>query len=770
MGRKKNKPTKRITNNNAHDSFAESVGDGLNSAVGDFGSGNSHTFIRESVLESDGGVRDHNGPVVESKNGGSNTLDLINSRADMNSEMTMVDHISPSGELLDSDSSDDSDHDGGLKVRKPRRLKKLKKKRKDQVSDETSDKEHVHVETNRDFIDEDIGRTMNQTASVRYDVVTASVAEEEKKEDNEPELQAPYHFKESTATKPLPEIDIIKCRRKKCKTILKFLSPNINATTPTKNIASMVMEMDEDSTEVPQSQEQKQERIVRTLILYETALETSSGPIPDIDMPTLTFPINTQSAALQILNYYSKKEKQRRSKFSVSETEPTTGSAPPLEEITDTHPQSRKNTRGAQKPKNWDPIVLALEQNLLRMELQQYKHENAQMSDDENTGRKEKQPDVSKSNDNAINNQSREIMPMPTSTYAVAIRILLTEEAYNQCSPYNLSRNVPLKRRRPPLHPGNHAKNAKKPDSKALACFLQEALGVLFEGSILDYLIAFDALNSGSSERMKKKSSSGENDITAKMVYKALDNAHCHLFEKGGDARGDSSEINESNKSKGERKDGLELKNNVPAQMPTTVAAASSATSLNINVDLQTNHQNEQQDCTMRELETLQKNPASTGMDVLKVPGLVPRLRKYQEAAVRWMLQREKGLYEDRGWEVCWVVILEVNCSVDGITINAGPLDESTKLSYTVDKIVIPLYEYEQFKTANAIATFESCIFYNPFSGWIASNYQVAKTSTIGVCDTVKGGILAESMGLGKQFGLIHYTRFIIFFLPFLNR
>jgi len=119
-----------------------------------------------------------------------------------------------------------------------------------------------------------------------------------------------------------------------------------------------------------------------------------------------------------------------------------------------------------------------------------------------------------------------------------------------------------------------------------------------------------------------------------------------------------------------------------------------------------------------------------------KIPGLVPKLRKYQEAAVKWMLQRERGECEDKGWELTWVFIHNYqDVSEDSTNCTQG---SSTILNGTV----CPLYKVKTpFPTGS--------IFYNPFTGWIVDNYEAAKVSTIGNVSAVRGGILAESMGLG---------------------
>jgi E3 ubiquitin-protein ligase SHPRH len=117
----------------------------------------------------------------------------------------------------------------------------------------------------------------------------------------------------------------------------------------------------------------------------------------------------------------------------------------------------------------------------------------------------------------------------------------------------------------------------------------------------------------------------------------------------------------------------------------------------------------------------------------LQIAGLVPKLRPYQEAAVAWMLEREtqsgNGVVGNE-WELAWVVVAH----------QMGGEDQQSR--------VVSLPEWKDRHGTNV-----PVLFMCPFAGWLVESYEAARAATIlpgSIVASHKGGILAESMGLGK--------------------
>lgn len=142
---------------------------------------------------------------------------------------------------------------------------------------------------------------------------------------------------------------------------------------------------------------------------------------------------------------------------------------------------------------------------------------------------------------------------------------------------------------------------------------------------------------------------------------------------------------------------------------------------------------------TERESQKLQSSQVQSASDC-HIKGLLPKLRPYQKSAVKWMVQRERGEIEDRGWEICWLVI--VKCHVRDNAID--------------NCVQIRIYTLFDWKSKDISVTKDNELvgLYNPVTGWLVQSYEEAKTHTIDELNDsnfcIRGGILAESMGLGK--------------------
>mmetsp|Transcript_2216 Transcript_2216/g.3517 ORF Transcript_2216/g.3517 Transcript_2216/m.3517 type:complete len:375 (+) Transcript_2216:460-1584(+) len=147
--------------------------------------------------------------------------------------------------------------------------------------------------------------------------------------------------------------------------------------------------------------------------------------------------------------------------------------------------------------------------------------------------------------------------------------------------------------------------------------------------------------------------------------------------------------------------------------------------------------------------------------------GLRPKLRPYQAMAVRWMVQRVKKTSNSSRhdhhegddsssaslpqvsvksdvWKACWMKLSPPSRR----NINSDDYDACS----VIFAEAVSLMEEQ----ANDNSSSEDlCVYYNPFTGWMCQSEQDARKATVGDIDdhlnaAVHGGILAESMGLGK--------------------
>ena len=143
----------------------------------------------------------------------------------------------------------------------------------------------------------------------------------------------------------------------------------------------------------------------------------------------------------------------------------------------------------------------------------------------------------------------------------------------------------------------------------------------------------------------------------------------------------------------------------------------------------------------------LQDYEAKGGYDSkpMHIPGLLPTLRPYQEAAVKWMIQREKGPTESQEWELAWVVL-------------TNPVVQQAN-SETMIMNVGEVVSVPEWKRRTQLDEIKSGILYCPFVGMLAKSGVDAYMATLhsfleggAGCDwsNPTGGILADSMGLGK--------------------
>ena len=352
----------------------------------------------------------------------------------------------------------------------------------------------------------------------------------------------------------------------------------------------------------------------------------------------------------------------------------------------------------------------------------------------------------------------------------VEVSVHLKIDAFDACSPASLPHSPPIP---VPAPRGISAGRLSHP-----AFVLRKALGELFPWSVVRDV----ALN--------PKPRRGDGAITAEMVYGAVDNLHCHEFEKTSGGSQKRVGLDHCGRQQ------LTVSGNDREVVDKAVLGGNQASSES-NPVTHEGHGNGIDTAQFPSVsfnsvvnewcDHVGKEGASAGKEGvrLEIPGLLPRMRGYQEAAVTWMLRREgvavfppchhdattkvtnaegetnagayvtKKTVVDQSWEIGWVIFLLPKW-IEGYG-TGNDFDESKATE------VVPLHCWNG-QRYDGLVPDKNTLYYSPFAGYLSRSYEEARSMTLGsplptsVADSphsmegesVRGGILAESMGLGK--------------------